>query len=471
MHPPNSHTKRVFSSVSKLVSLGFFVGACLFPFLGKTQPLQGFQTNRYEPTAPGEWGFYIDHPWYSSVRYFAVDFTLDYAYRPLVFGTTDRFPFDEPQGPVPLEHQIFGHLNLAGSFLDRVQISVSWPLTFYEQGTPTNGIAPLSGVGLGDPRFGLMLRLAGQPYKDGISLNIGANAFLPLRKFTDTIAEQVGDQEARVIPKIVLAGVLRNEGSNHAAVWAFTSNFYYRSAAKIGNEPVDNAGNTTGSQLQFGLAIGYGNIKDHFQIGLEALFGTDILRDDRFTRGAMNLDLLLGTHIPLGRFFTLSLAGGVGVLHQAATADARFLAKLAFAPWPKEQKEPILVRPIEPVPASKPVPTPPAPQAPPSSITAAATPPPAPSVPATPPPTAAPSGGVTVVTPNAPSTPPPVVIVVPQPPAAPALPPPPAAPVAPVAPSAPPTAPPATTIVVVTPTPAKVAKPKRKPRKRNPRRR
>ena len=49
----------------------------------------GFQINRYEPTAAGEWSFWVDHPWYSSTRYFAAGITLNYAHNPLVFGRTD----------------------------------------------------------------------------------------------------------------------------------------------------------------------------------------------------------------------------------------------------------------------------------------------------------------------------------------------------------------------------------------------
>ncbi|HNO67637.1 MAG TPA: hypothetical protein PKI49_03945, partial [Pseudomonadota bacterium] len=40
----------------------------------------GFQVNRYEPTAAGEWSFWVDHPWYSSTRYFAAGITLNYAH-------------------------------------------------------------------------------------------------------------------------------------------------------------------------------------------------------------------------------------------------------------------------------------------------------------------------------------------------------------------------------------------------------
>ena len=38
----------------------------------QSQPNVGYQLNRYEPTAAGEWSFAVEHPWYSSTRYFAV---------------------------------------------------------------------------------------------------------------------------------------------------------------------------------------------------------------------------------------------------------------------------------------------------------------------------------------------------------------------------------------------------------------
>src|SRR3569832_2110813 len=58
-----------------VISLLFvLIGA---PAKGRAQS-QGFQLNHYEPTAAGEWSFWVDHPWYSSTRYFAGGFTLDY---------------------------------------------------------------------------------------------------------------------------------------------------------------------------------------------------------------------------------------------------------------------------------------------------------------------------------------------------------------------------------------------------------
>ena len=58
---------------------------CLMSSPVRAQNL-GFQINRYEPTTVGEWSFLVDHPWYSSTRYFAAGVTLNYAHNPLVYG-------------------------------------------------------------------------------------------------------------------------------------------------------------------------------------------------------------------------------------------------------------------------------------------------------------------------------------------------------------------------------------------------
>src|ERR1700760_1350212 len=72
----------VFARTALLLS-----AACLAFGLSAPDPVRadyrGFQLNRYEPTAPGEWSFWVDHPWYSRTRYFAIGVTGDYAHNPL----------------------------------------------------------------------------------------------------------------------------------------------------------------------------------------------------------------------------------------------------------------------------------------------------------------------------------------------------------------------------------------------------
>src|SRR5689334_21374541 len=107
-------------------TLGFLFGALLL--LVTAQPAQaqnsGFQVNRYEPTAAGEWSFWVDHPWYSKTRYFAGGITLNYSHNPLIYGYSDNNG-NFVQTSTIISHQLIGHLDLAGSFLDRVLITLS----------------------------------------------------------------------------------------------------------------------------------------------------------------------------------------------------------------------------------------------------------------------------------------------------------------------------------------------------------
>src|SRR6266550_7484907 len=78
----------------------------------------GFALERYEPTPAGSWFVAVPQPWYSSTRFFAAGLTLDYGHNPLLGGTFDP-RFHETVAIV--EHQLVGHVDVAGSFLDRAQ--------------------------------------------------------------------------------------------------------------------------------------------------------------------------------------------------------------------------------------------------------------------------------------------------------------------------------------------------------------
>lgn len=106
---------------------------CL-PASAHAQVNRGFQLNRYEPTAAGEWSILVDHPWYSSRRYVAAGITFGYAHNPLVAGTRDSGQSLSTVTPV-IEHQLISHLDVAGSFLDRVLLTLSLPITLMERGS------------------------------------------------------------------------------------------------------------------------------------------------------------------------------------------------------------------------------------------------------------------------------------------------------------------------------------------------
>ena len=96
-----------------------------------------------------------------------------------------------------IKHGLYGHLDVAGSFLDRVTIAFSLPVALYEKGTAIDGVAPLGGAAVGDPRLGIMVRAFGQPDRSPFSLNLGVTVWIPIKQDD----HHMGDRTARVAPR------------------------------------------------------------------------------------------------------------------------------------------------------------------------------------------------------------------------------------------------------------------------------
>jgi len=301
-------------------------------------PANGFQVNRYEPTSAGEWSLMVDHPWYSSMRYFAAGITLNYAHAPLVLGRRDSNGVFTQIG-MPIAHQLLGHVDLAGSFLDRVHISASLPVTLLERDDPSGiaamrGVSLVSSVAVGDPRVGLKVRLFGQPYRSAISMSLGADVWIPVNALAgNPFPTQVGESGVRVLPKLMLGGL------SHSFMWSLNAGFLYRPFGTVaGQAPAP--GNTIDSELQIGAMIGYANYEKRFAIGPEALLSTMVginQSGTAFKQDYTSLELLLGIHYNIARVLQLSVGGGVGLLREPGTPDARGLLRLSYAPMREEK--------------------------------------------------------------------------------------------------------------------------------------
>ncbi len=292
---------------------------------------RGFEINRYQPTSAGEWSFAVDHPWYSSMRYFAAGLTFNYAHNPLVLNVANQ------TGPnfsrsVVIEHQLIAHVDLAASFLDRIHISASLPVTLFEAGYPQLGINPSNGLALGDPRLGAKVRLFGQPYRGPISLSLSADVWIPINSFSDRqpFPAQSGESGVRVLPKLIAGGLFSH------ILWSLTAGFYYRpSQAITGLAP--RFGNSAGSELLVGAAIAYASLEHRFAIGPEAVYSATVLGEGALQPQTMSLDLLLAAHYNIARILQVGVAGGYGVLQQSGSPDARALLRLAYAPMKPEK--------------------------------------------------------------------------------------------------------------------------------------
>ena len=285
---------------------------------------RGFQLNRYEPTAAGDPSLLVDRPWYSSTRYVAAGLTVNYAHNPLLGGALETGGAFTREAAI-IEHQLLGHLDLAGSFLDRVLLTLSLPITLTEQGTARSGITPVGGVAVGDLRVGAMGRLYGHAERDPFSVHLGLSLWAPFGSLTGAFPPQVGESGVRVLPKLVLAGYVRH------FQWAVLAGYYYRPEQAIGDLP-PTALNSVGSALQLGAAVGYAEPNLRISAGPEVLVNTTVITGEAFTKYRTTLELLLGAHYQLGRLFHLSVGGGVGFLGEPGTPDGRVLFRAAYAP-------------------------------------------------------------------------------------------------------------------------------------------
>jgi hypothetical protein len=306
--------------VGSLLGLG-----CVLPARAQSR---GFQVNRYEPTAAGEWSLAVEHPWYRASRVVAAGLTLNYGHNPLVFGYQSLDGTFSQAGGV-IADQLLAHLDVAAAVHDRVLLTLSLPITLLERGSEQYGIAPLQGAAVGDPRLGLRVRVLGQPYRSALSLSAGADVWLPVNSLGDAppFAAQVGESGVRVQPKLLLGGL------GGGVLWSFSLGFYYRPEQLIGTLPA-GSGNAMGSELQLGAAIAYFRPELRLAIGPEAVLSTIVSGRQGSGSSSTSLELLLAAHYNVRQLVQLGLGAGVGVLHEPGTPDARLLLRLAYAPWP-----------------------------------------------------------------------------------------------------------------------------------------
>ncbi|AKJ01235.1 outer membrane protein OmpA-like peptidoglycan-associated protein [Archangium gephyra] len=315
---------------------------CLIACLGFATAASGFDIHRAQPTPVGESSFMVDSPRFEAGTWSA-GLSLDYAYRPLVLGVEEedgRFQLLQ----VLIKHQLLGNLELSGSFCDCMTFSASVPLTLLERGSsreaspsmrglsarataaeePLAGIVPVRGLGVSDPRFGLMVRLYGRPGESPFSASLGASVWVPVRKFFENTASHTSDLEARMLSTLVLAG------THQPLRWTFTGAFLLRPEARLGNLPSPE-GSSAGSEVQFGASLQYVHPARGFSLGPEARYATLVTpRAYAFKPFFSSLEVLLGLHLRVGQRLRLGVAGGVGLQRQPGTPDFRLFVRMSY---------------------------------------------------------------------------------------------------------------------------------------------
>ncbi len=279
---------------------------------------RGFQLDRYDGPSASSSLLLLERPTYSGTSFGAAGITLGYAHRPLVPRLlTGRGNLE----PLVL-HSLVGTVVLSGSLFDRVLISASLPVSLLELGTPelVSQVGPLQTVGIGDPRVGLMVRLAGQADRDGISLHLGSEVWIPI----GAQATHQGDATFRVMPRVVLAGAFLDVGR-----WTLDGAFLFRPYASFGPPAL---GMTAASEARVGLALGVALADERFTLGPEARFAMQVVGDNAFAVNGMNLEVLGSAQYLIADTFRVGIAGGSAFFGAAGTPDARGLVRLVWAP-------------------------------------------------------------------------------------------------------------------------------------------
>lgn len=291
------------------------------------QSNRGFTLQRYEPTAAGQWSFWVDHPRFERKATFAAGLTFDYAHKPLVVRLSSRNGATIERSII--RHQLYAHIDLSLSLLQYLELSLTLPALLYEEGRAAIGIEPGSAA-IGDPRVGAMVKLYGDPLRDVFAVSAGAQLWIPIGGNDN----HVGDRVTRVAPRVSLGGVYKH------LLWSTLFQFLYRHEESIGQLQNGAKGNTVGPELQLGAAIGYADFQKHFSVGPEVMLATVITGGHAFERHFTALEILLGGHYRLFDQFLFSLAGGIGALREPGSPDARVIFRVAYAPERHPAPEP-----------------------------------------------------------------------------------------------------------------------------------
>ena len=276
----------------------------------------GFQLERFEPASPGSGFFGVEHPWYSSVRPLAVGLTIDYGHNELLGGTWSSSGFHSSGAVV--DHQLVGHLAIAGALFDRVQLAASLPIVLDENGTSSDGVNGAHGAALGDARLGALARLYGHADRNALSLHAGAQLWIPL----GGTAALAGESSPRVEPQLVLAG------TSGALRWALSAGALLRATTQLGQGPAS----TIGSELEVRAGVAWQDAADRFHIGPELALWSALTGNNAFARDGTGMEILLGGRARVLGVMRVGAAVGAGVVSSIGGPDVRVILGIEYAP-------------------------------------------------------------------------------------------------------------------------------------------
>ncbi|MEI8256207.1 MAG: thrombospondin type 3 repeat-containing protein, partial [Deltaproteobacteria bacterium] len=277
---------------------------------------RGWYVDRYDPSPAGDTYFAAEQPWYNRRDPFALRFGIvaDYAHNPLVVRSGDQ---GSGIATAIVQNMLVLHAQAGISFLDRINVHLSMPISLWQSGTAAEGLSPLSAVTAGDPRLGARVRIYNHADRDAFSLHAGGEFYFNAGLFGLGQSANTTDSGFRGRLHVNAAGRIG------PVAWSLGAGVHIRPT-------INQSVTEIGTDVNFSAALAYVALEDRLTIGLE-LFGSTVV-DRAFQWGYVNGELLAGVHYAIIDKILVGVGAGPGLLQGAGTPDVRVLAQLAWAP-------------------------------------------------------------------------------------------------------------------------------------------
>lgn len=280
----------------------------------------GWALNRYDTPFGGDLTLVAETPWYTGDDRFLLRaaITGDYAYRPLVLrsGGNDS---------LVIEHMLVAHAQVAAAFVDRVAVSVSLPISLFQDGPNTSAGLPIpqraGGVALSDLRVAARVRLVGHADRDPFSLHLMASGYVP----------GLSDRESNTTDGAFRLRVgATAAGRAGAARWSFSAGTHLRFADLTVAASGASPGVSVGHELFLSGALHLASASGRFMIGPEFSLSTPFAQ--AFQNENAHAEVVLSTRVFLADAWSLGAAIGPGVTQGAGTPAIRALLQFAYTP-------------------------------------------------------------------------------------------------------------------------------------------
>jgi OOP family OmpA-OmpF porin len=307
----------------------------------------GFSVDRFEPAGVGSEWFTLESLDFRGHMRVGASLVGDWANRPLVI-------FNQNGAEVAplIRNQVMAHADVGIVLWERARLDLNLPVSIFDngQGGAVGGQAlapPPGGLGIGDLRLGLDVRLYGRAH--GLfTAAAGVQVFTP----TGSVAGYTSDGQIRFWPRISVAG------ERGRLVWA----------ARAGYQTRPSSGLAPGDEITGGLALGW-RVSPTVLLGSE-LYGSST-RAAFGKAAATPAELLFEGHVAVAPDWRVGAGVGPGLTDGPGSPTIRVLASLEYWPAFLEQAAPAPIAgprpPSTPPPPAPPVALPPPPPPPPDT--------------------------------------------------------------------------------------------------------